>query len=132
MNKLILITAALLTLTSAASAAEMPREFLGDWCESLDEGVTYSRNRAVGPAGNGCESHDSSMTVSASGITFHKGECAALKVQRRRGPTYHINFRCEGEPNEAMGPMASEQIWRLKQGGLQIEERDHAVRRGRG
>ena len=123
MNKLILITAALLTLTTAASAAEMPREFLGDWCESLDEGVTYSRNRGVGPANNGCGSHDSSMTVSASGITFHKGECAVLKVQRRRGPTYHINFRCKGEPNEAMGPMASEQIWQLKQGGLQIEER---------
>jgi hypothetical protein len=46
-----------------------------------------------------CESYDSGMTVTASGITFHKGECAVLKVQLRN----RINFRCTGDPGEGNG-----------------------------
>jgi hypothetical protein len=102
MNKVILTAAALLALTSAASAAEMPKAFHGDWCEAVVDGVTYRRLTKADP----CESHDSRMMVTSRGNAFYRGECKVLKA-RRRGQAYDIKFRCEGNPDEAMGSMNS-------------------------
>jgi hypothetical protein len=121
MNRLLLISSlvGVATLTTSAGTVEIPREFQGRWCESAatDE-MRYSRN----PTEYNCETYDSGMTVTAAGYTGHKAECAAVKVSRRRGGYYRMEFVCQtGELIDVVVPLDRFQTWHLDRGDLVIK-----------
>jgi hypothetical protein len=113
MNRFLLIAGLVLAAT-AAHAGEIPREFRGSWCETAatDE-MRYSRNPTPQES---CDSYDSGMTVTASGYTGHKAQCAAVKITRRRGH-YRIEFNCQaGELTDVLVPLDKYQSWHIDRG----------------
>jgi hypothetical protein len=133
MNKLILITAAaLLALTSAADAVEMPKDLRGDWCGRGDSGNPNASFYGRFDEG-GCNNDEPKMTVTARGLEIVEGNCTAIRVTKfdiypwgRRvhknpwGPGYRISFLCINKDNSTNMPAYIQHTWQIEKGILEI------------
>ena len=89
MKRLLLIATALLALTSAASAVEMPKELRGVWCLDIDRGV-YTRE-GVCTVRNG-------FLIGVRGFDIpNNGYCTVLKMRQFGKHAYRSKFRCRDE-----------------------------------
>ena len=102
MKRLLLITAALLALTSAANAVELPDELLGQWCE-VPKRAKYD-NRVLVERSNGwyvkrlqkiseddCQSQDGFIFEISKD---HFGGCTPLSISKG----WVAKARCGGDP----------------------------------
>jgi hypothetical protein len=113
--------AAFLASASYASAAEMPKDIRGVWCDRSGGIFNLVEN-------GGCDQSDPEMKVTSRGFETAAGECTALKVTKydvypwgkranpavRKNPygqPYRISFLCINRHAEGRLPAYLAQRW---------------------
>jgi hypothetical protein len=113
MKRLLLIAAALLALTGAASAVEMPKELRGVWCLDIDRHVYTREGECTVRSG---------FLIGVRGFDIpNNGYCTVLKMRQFGKHAYRSKFRCRDD--DGAKPLIINYTWQIENDILTVRSR---------